>query len=1126
MVCCCPVLAQMQFSFDGVSGVTSRALASGATLVEFPLGTDLASVMASATVTVDGLAADASDIVPNPTALSLNDGQVVTFLYKGKAYAFRFSEGRYFTAVFLSDPHIGQTGGTSVADMQAYVSDIVGMGRNGTSAFCFDAFPDYVPTCDIAFSTGDMDEDSKKNNEDFKTAHSGFAAAGIPFVTMCGNHDLVPDYWTGESGSAGLTLTGGSPANDASLATVKGYRDTLTSYGISDVETFNDGTGHVQSDPFTFTFNGVRFYVGQVYWFQKTYTEPTSLLSANGKYFAPDGVISKLEAFVDSHAGEPSVWMQHYPFATGSDVNRWWLDQNDVGRYIKTEDSSEYGTNDDVPLYTDAAAIAVAKKKKDKLAEIIGKTRNPVHFSGHAHWFDRQTYNGVTDYVTASSGTGTNCVPGAAHIVLMKEGVGVVEVRQAVWTYPYGLVETEPACLPADGNAATARMAESLGALGVDVTEASEALAAATTQEAADDAAASMVVAFGQYIAANGGQNVDVTAMLGANADFEATQGEQRDGYSNLYAVEGWNEHVESWTNDVNRQYIKLQKSTEKGAATASSLFLRAKWQDVPGRVQIRKQVAVPAGHYVLGYWTKKVGSFAKDLCYMEVGDRTVQLAATTVWKRNSVSIDVDRPTVVTLSFGFVGGQGATESALYVDDVSLTFSGFELSPGADMTGYVRNATLTGDTRSLDVQGSGGRVQVPDGWDFAYSYGGWNDTFVADGVFNAWAGSIGRAELSQKLSLPNGAYRLTAELKTDQPASASTIALYGAAANGNIGRSEEAGNDNGADFQEYSCAFDVTDGAVTIGVRSDNAYYQMRNLRLTYLGETADEETDNAYLRQDYYWNGRNAQEFDATAEKYANARDVVVYPHVANQLVTAASASQFADMVNKIVGGVCQSLLIRDGEPFHSSLPFTAVEAVFGRQFVAGVKSTLCLPFAPALDGGKLYDLTGENGTSLIFTGVTQAVPNKPYIFIADADGQLSGQNVEVAATPSEMRGSTTASGFCLVGVYATTAVGNIYGFSADGEFLKASEASVPPFRSFIQSADDVSTSKTWTAMFGNASSDVEEISVQANGKVDVRTIGGAVLRTGVGRSQALEGLPHGLYIITDGNSNRKVLSR
>ncbi len=444
-----------------------------------------------------------------------------------------------------------------------------------------------------------------------------------------------------------------------------------------------------------------------------------------------------------------------------------------------------------------------------------------------------------------------------------------------------------------------------------------------------------------------------------------------------------------------------------------------------------------------------------------------------------------------------------------------------------MTSLITNATFTEGTVSKTVQGSGGKVNVPSGWDFQYSFSGWNDAFVEDGVFNAWAGTISRAELSQKLSLPNGAYRLSAEVKTDMDADASTIALYGAGTNGLIGRSLEVGKGDG-DFSQYSCAFDVTDGTVTIGIRSDKAYYQVKNFTLTYLGETAGEETAASYLRQDYYWNGRNSLEFDATLAKYAEAKNVVVYPKAKNQLVRAASTAQFAATDNKIVDGVCQRLVLTDKEPFNSSTPFTAVKAVFERTFTKGTLSTVCLPFTPIDANGQFYRLDREDTDNNVLVFVEEESPeaNTPYIYQAAEDGKIEGNNVSVVATPATMRSNATASGFYMEGCYTTKSVSNIYGFNTSGELLKASTATMTPFRAFIQSPGDVQTAKAWTSMFENEATGIAHTQANGNARCDVYSVDGILLRQGADASAALEGLKSGLYIIKNGSETRKTFKR
>lgn len=411
---CMSGMAQMEFSFTGVTA-TAVPETDGVTLVEFPSGTNLNDFAnLGMSVTVDGQAVSLTDISPNPSTTFITDGEIELFTYQNKVYPFRFTNSTYFTCVMFTDPHVAESAGASVADMQGFVSNIVNMGKAGGKQFAFDAVP-IVPQADLVLCLGDMDKDNEKTGDDFKNAVADFATANIPFLTICGNHDLVPDYWTGDNPDKGLTFgignDGGMNTNSMALKLVKSYANTAVTNGITDYQTFDDNSGKTQFDPYTFTFRGVRFYMGQTYWFQKPYDKPT--LTSAAKYYAPDGVVSQLENFVENHKDEASVWCQHYPLQTGSDIDRWWLDQNDKGKTIAIENTTAYPT---------------AKDKRDKYTEIIKKTTNPKHFAGHMHSYATESYNGVNGYVASSIGESNP--KGDALIVLMKSGVGVVEVKQ------------------------------------------------------------------------------------------------------------------------------------------------------------------------------------------------------------------------------------------------------------------------------------------------------------------------------------------------------------------------------------------------------------------------------------------------------------------------------------------------------------------------------------------------------------------------------------------------------------------------------------------------------------------------------------------------------------------------
>ncbi len=423
--------AQMEFTYSAAA--TESTMTDGSTLVQFAGGTDLNGGIITG-VKVGGQTVQASAITPDPTKTFITDGEIETFVYDGKAYSFRFIAGEYFTAVFFSDPHVDTESIKNTLANQ--VANMVNMNKPGGKVVTFSKAPKgYVATTDIAFCLGDMDEDKEEDasspGQYYKDATAAFNTAGIPFISLLGNHDLAPDYWTGENGGIGLSYgsTGGSGYNDKSIAIVEEHLTQAQTNGISDVNVFTDLdlSCDVQIEPFAFKFKGVRFYVGHTYWFQKPYDKPS--LISNAKYYAPDGVIEALDAYVNEHKDEASIWMQHYPFVSEADTknSRWWLDQNDVGKCIMPSDanSSAYYNNATDVKYDSEEGIALAKKKRDALATIINKTKNPVHFSGHVHKYDEQTYQGIKDYSVAQ--------PGNAFVVLCKEGVGVVEVQRVTF---------------------------------------------------------------------------------------------------------------------------------------------------------------------------------------------------------------------------------------------------------------------------------------------------------------------------------------------------------------------------------------------------------------------------------------------------------------------------------------------------------------------------------------------------------------------------------------------------------------------------------------------------------------------------------------------------------------------
>ena len=204
------------------------------------------------------------------------------FTYDNKAYGFRFVEDVWFCAVFFSDCHINQGSGhdgTSAADMTTIMNNIIAMGKNGTKKvnFTTPGATNLVPKTSIIFCLGDIDQDKGDNGSSGK--HENFLGctakvakdAGIPFIFIAGNHDLSPDYWTGDDPDKGATSSG-SNADDETISAITENNTYWNNAGVfdEDISYFIDDTksSYFQSKPFTFKFKNVRFYCAQTYWFQ------------------------------------------------------------------------------------------------------------------------------------------------------------------------------------------------------------------------------------------------------------------------------------------------------------------------------------------------------------------------------------------------------------------------------------------------------------------------------------------------------------------------------------------------------------------------------------------------------------------------------------------------------------------------------------------------------------------------------------------------------------------------------------------------------------------------------------------------------------------------------------------
>lgn len=403
--------AQMTFTYsNGVTAEESK-LADGSILVELS-GADLNDAFITE-VKVGGNVVSATDVVPNPITTFKTDGEIETFVYEGKAYSFRFTTTQWFTAVIFADPEINMSGDdrpdniSTTETMTVWMNSIINMAESGK--YAFDKYP-ITPSPDLVICAGDMDQDDG-DCEDISSMFNMLTAKNIPFITMFGNHDIK----IAEHNGASIWTSSSTYHNQKSLDCIEGYKTTAQNNGIENLQNFTQTNGKFQMKPFTFTFKGVRFYIGQSYWFQTPYDYDKGLITTSATDFYPaNDIISSLTTFVGEHKNEPSVWVQHYPIDC---ADRWWLDQDGSGNSQTITGTDNYpGAND----------------RRNKYMDLITQTKNPYHFSGHNHVeaINTHTYNGVTfkDHVAPYFAAG-----GGAYIVLCNSKDGVVEVKSVLF---------------------------------------------------------------------------------------------------------------------------------------------------------------------------------------------------------------------------------------------------------------------------------------------------------------------------------------------------------------------------------------------------------------------------------------------------------------------------------------------------------------------------------------------------------------------------------------------------------------------------------------------------------------------------------------------------------------------
>ncbi len=525
----------------------------------------------------------------------------------------------------------------------------------------------------------------------FEVALDAFRSAGIPLIVSSGESDQA--HGTTGADATGYTL------NQNTYAAVTRSLTEAQNFGVGNVNRFSATTlnNTVDPQPYTFTFKGVRFYNGLKFWFDKAMYKYSN---TSYRYLTPDQTLANLTTFVNSHATETSIWMQHYPMSAEDYI---WLD--------KQTNSDEAGTvyryNNGTTAYDNNAYNATynqyntAALRRSKLANLINSTANAAMFSGHSGTYSTNSSNTFTDYTVDGIGN----TPGDVLIVLMKAGKGVIEVKRVDFrTYdPIVSVTEENVAdkLPSAQNknnvvlGGLVEALESLNSGNSAITSAITAAKNAKTAANVTSSIASLNTAFANYA---GTDVMEVTGLLGENTDFETAQGARiseqiGDANQGLFSIPGWKEnHYAIQTAWAFCQYKNDQNSPGGG----NSLYLRENWKGNPAQpsvIQVTKDAVLPAGKFRLTFYMRQASSnFTESLNYYEINGVRTAISAGTTWESKSINIELDQASIFRLSFGFKGtvNEGNVPSQIDIDKVQLHWIGEEQTSTLEGNYYLYN----------------------------------------------------------------------------------------------------------------------------------------------------------------------------------------------------------------------------------------------------------------------------------------------------------------------------------------------------------------------------------------------------------------------------------------------------
>lgn len=232
----------------------------------------------------------------------------------------------------------------------------------------------------------------------------------------------------------------------------------------------------------------------------------------------------------------------------------------------------------------------------------------------------------------------------------------------------------------------------------------------------------------------------------------------------------------------------------------------------------------------------------------------------------------------------------------------------------------------------------------------------------------------------------------------------------------------------------------------------------------------------------------------------------------------------------------CANAILQDGNSY-DDLPYdyTATKFTFTRKLTQGINSfILPIEVEASKVNGTVYKLSSYSNGTLVFDEVTGTLEaNTPYLVKAKESTSLFTDNtLENVSVKAMAAGSVTAGDATHIGTYTyknSTRNGKddefngktIYGYY-EGKFYKATGTwTLLAFRTLI-AVNGSSAVQSLSIDLGDETTAIDVIGLDNAENVDVYTLSGLKLRTGVNSNAALRGLPAGIYVV----NGKKVVNK